>query len=194
MNKTFKKLIALITIICVLCISSVMMVSATDNATSNNDTTTSENAGSNESADGESAGSDNTGSENADGEGDKSDDSKADEKKEENKSGEQQKQSGSIWPLLIFYVAIFGIFGYFMIYRPNKKRKKEEEKLRASIMLGAQVVSIGGICGTIVNIKDDVITIESSIDRTLIEFKNWAIREIKNPISDDDSTKEIESK
>lgn len=101
---------------------------------------------------------------------------------------------GSIWPLLIFYVAIFGIFGYFMIYRPNKKRKKEEEKLRASIMLGAQVVSIGGICGTIVNIKDDVITIESSIDRTLIEFKNWAIREIKNPISDDDSTKEIESK
>ena len=90
---------------------------------------------------------------------------------------------GSIWPLLIFYVAIFGIFGYFMIYRPNKKRKKQEEELRASIMLGAQVVSIGGICGTIVNIKDDVITIESSIDRTLIEFKNWAIREIKNPVT-----------
>ena len=104
----------------------------------------------------------------------------------------QATGGGSGWTVLLIYVAIFAVFGYFMIIRPNKKRKQQEEQLRASIMLGAQVVSIGGICGTIVNIKDDVITIESSIDRTLIEFKNWAIREIKNPVTAEETA--IESK
>lgn len=93
------------------------------------------------------------------------------------------------WIGIIVYVLFFIAIGYFLIFRPNKKRKEQEEKLRSGLMLGDQVVTIGGICGTIVNIKDDVITIETSLDRTLIEFKNWAIREVKKLETDDEPAK-----
>ncbi len=112
-------------------------------------------------------------------------------------SAAPQKTGGNMsWIILVVYVLFFVAIGYFLIVRPNKKRRQQEEKLRSSLMLGDQIVTIGGICGTIVNIKDDTITIESSLDRTLIEFKNWAIREVKKLETDDnaDTAKEIESK
>ena len=84
----------------------------------------------------------------------------------------------SALPLLI-YIAVFALIIYFLIIRPNKKRKKEEEEMKNNIVLGVEVTTIGGIVGHVVNIKDDNITIETSMDKTLMEFKNWAIREVK---------------
>lgn len=92
--------------------------------------------------------------------------------------------------MIVVYVVLIGAMFYFLILRPQKKRKKEEEEMKNSLVLGVDVVTIGGICGKIVNIKDDTITIQSSIDNTLIEFKNWAIREIQKPISDEETTKD----
>ena len=91
--------------------------------------------------------------------------------------------------MLLVYVVLIGAMFYFLIFRPQKKRKKEEEEMKNSIVLGVDVVTIGGICGKIINIKDDTITIQSSIDNTLIEFKSWAIREIKKPVSDEENAK-----
>lgn len=104
--------------------------------------------------------------------------------------GAAQAKAPSMWLIIIIYVAFFGIVGYFLIFRPNKKRKKQEEELRGSIILGDEVTTIGGIVGRVVNIKDDNITIESSLDKTLMEFKNWAVREVKKPISDDEPAPE----
>lgn len=98
----------------------------------------------------------------------------------------QQGGGAGGWLLIGGYILFFVVIGYFLIYRPNKKRKKQEEELRNSITLGDEVTTIGGIVGRVVNIKDDNITIETSLDKTLMEFKNWAIREIKKPISDDE--------
>ena len=98
----------------------------------------------------------------------------------------QQGSGAGSWLLIGGYILFFVVIGYFLIYRPNKKRKKQEEELRNSITLGDEVTTIGGIVGRVVNIKDDNVTIESSLDKTLMEFKNWAIREIKKPISDDE--------
>ena len=92
----------------------------------------------------------------------------------------------SAWIMIGAYILFFVVVGYFLIYRPNKKRKKQEEELRGSIILGDEVTTIGGIVGKVVNIKDDNITIETSIDRTLMEFKNWAIRDVKKLITDDE--------
>ena len=98
-----------------------------------------------------------------------------------------QKPTGiSPWIMIIIYILFFVVVGYFLIYRPNKKRKKQEEELRGSIILGDEVTTIGGIVGKVVNIKDDNITIETSIDKTLMEFKNWAIRDVKKLITDDE--------
>ena len=103
-----------------------------------------------------------------------------------NGAAQQQPKGMNPWIMIIIYVLFFVVVGYFLIYRPNKKRKKQEEELRNSIMLGDEVTTIGGIVGKVVNIKDDNVTVETSIDKTLMEFKNWAIRDIKKLITDDE--------
>jgi preprotein translocase subunit YajC len=94
-----------------------------------------------------------------------------------------------MWVLIVIYVVVLGLLFYFLIIRPQRKRKKEEEEMKNSICLGQDIVTIGGICGKIVNIKDDNITIQTSIDNTLIEFKSWAIREVKKEETDDAADK-----
>lgn len=93
---------------------------------------------------------------------------------------------GSIppWVLIIVYVVVIGALFFFLIIWPQRKRKKEEEEMKNNICLGNDVVTIGGICGKIVNIKDDNITIQTSIDNSLVEVKNWAIREVKKEETD----------
>ena len=83
--------------------------------------------------------------------------------------------STSMWTMIIMYGAI-GLIFYFLIYRPQKKRRQQEETLRASIEVGDEIVTIGGICGRVVSIKeDDIIVIETGADRTKLKMKNWSI-------------------
>ena len=74
---------------------------------------------------------------------------------------------------------------YFIMVRPQQKQEKEKQQMQHNLQIGDEVVTIGGICGKIVNIKDDVITIQTSIDNTLLDFKNWAIREVKKQETDE---------
>ena len=75
---------------------------------------------------------------------------------------------------LIMMVLMFAIF-YFMLIRPENKRKKEAEQMRSSVKTGDKITTIGGIIGTVVNVKDDKIVIETSADQVRIEFAKWAI-------------------
>ena len=76
--------------------------------------------------------------------------------------------------MIIMLVAMVGIF-YFMLIRPENKRKKEAEEMRSSMKEGDQITTIGGIVGTVVNIKEDRFTIETSADQVRIEFMKWAL-------------------
>lgn len=73
--------------------------------------------------------------------------------------------------MLVIMVAIF----YFMLIRPENKRKKEAEAMRSSLRNGDSITTIGGIVGTIVDIKEDKIVIETSADRVRVEFVKWAV-------------------
>ncbi|MDE7245385.1 MAG: preprotein translocase subunit YajC [Oscillospiraceae bacterium] len=66
-------------------------------------------------------------------------------------------------------------FMYFMIWRPESKRKKEAEAMRSSLKKGDQVTTIGGIVGKIVQVTDDNIIIETSEDRVRMEMTKWAV-------------------
>ena len=82
--------------------------------------------------------------------------------------------TGGMASPLIMMVAMFAIF-YFMLIRPENKRKKEAEKMRSSVKNGDKIVTIGGIVGTVVNVKDNRIVIESGADQVRIELEKWAI-------------------
>ena len=75
---------------------------------------------------------------------------------------------------LIMMVVMFAIF-YFMLIRPENKRKKEAEEMRSAVKTGDQITTIGGIMGTVVNVKEDKIVIETGADQVRIEFAKWAI-------------------
>ena len=75
---------------------------------------------------------------------------------------------------LIMMVLMIAIF-YFMLIRPENKRKKEAEQMRSAVKTGDKIVTIGGIVGTVVNVKDNRIVIETSADQVRIELEKWAI-------------------
>lgn len=78
------------------------------------------------------------------------------------------------WGLILFYVFIIALF-YFVLIRPQKKKQKEEQKLRDSIQIGDEIVTIGGIYGKVVSIKEDSLVIESSADHSKLKFARWAV-------------------
>ena len=81
---------------------------------------------------------------------------------------------GNMTYTIIMLVLMLGIF-YFMLIRPENKRKKEQEELRSSLKNGDQITTIGGITGTVVNVKDDKFVIETGADQVRIEFAKWAL-------------------
>ena len=77
----------------------------------------------------------------------------------------------SMLPMLLIMVAVF----YFMISRPENKRKKDAEQLRSSIKNGDKITTIGGITGKVVDVKEDKFVIETGADQVRIEFAKWAL-------------------
>ena len=75
---------------------------------------------------------------------------------------------------LIMIVAMIAVF-YFLMIRPENKRKKEAEQMRSSLKTGDQVTTIGGIIGTVVSVKEDKFVLETSADQVRIEFAKWAL-------------------
>lgn len=74
-------------------------------------------------------------------------------------------------PLVLMFVVM-----YFLLIRPQKKREKEAQNMRNNIQVGDEVVTAGGIVGTVVNIKEDTITIETASERSKIRIKRWAVQ------------------
>ena len=72
---------------------------------------------------------------------------------------------------LILVVAVF----YFMLIRPENKRKKEAEQMRSGLKVGDSITTIGGIVGTVVNVKEDKFVIETGADQVRIELMMWAL-------------------
>ena len=75
---------------------------------------------------------------------------------------------------IFMLVAMLAIF-YFMLIRPENKRKKEAEQMRSSVRNGDKIVTIGGIIGTVVNVKEDRVVLETGVDQVRIELAKWAI-------------------
>lgn len=72
---------------------------------------------------------------------------------------------------LILIVVVF----YFLMIRPENKRKKEAEQMRSNLAVGDRVTTIGGIVGTVVSIKEDKFVIETGADQVRVEFCKWAL-------------------
>ena len=75
---------------------------------------------------------------------------------------------------IIMIVAMVAIM-YFLLIRPENKKKKAAEEMRNSLKVGDEITTIGGIVGTICAVKDKTIVLETGADRVRVEFTKWAI-------------------
>ena len=78
---------------------------------------------------------------------------------------------GSPIIMIVLMIAIF----YFMLIRPENKRKKEAEQMRNSLKKGDWLTTIGGLYGKVVAITDRTVVLETSEDRVRVEFLKSAI-------------------
>lgn len=76
---------------------------------------------------------------------------------------------------IILLVAMIAVF-YFLIIRPENKRKKQAENMRNSLKKGERITTIGGLVGRIVQVNDATVVFETSEDRVRIEVAKWGIQ------------------
>ncbi len=99
---------------------------------------------------------------------------------------EQQQQQGNPITMIILLVVMIG-FMYFVMIRPQKKQQKKEALMRSNLQIGDEIITIGGIYGRVVSLKDESIVIESSGDRSKIQITRTAVAQ--NLTEHDEPTK-----
>ena len=87
---------------------------------------------------------------------------------------------------LLPMVLIFVIF-YFMLIRPQRKKEKKVQEMLNALKVGDRVSTIGGIYGTITNIKDDTLELSVGKDNVKLIFARWAIRQVEDVAIENDS-------
>ena len=99
---------------------------------------------------------------------------------------------GQMTTTIITFVLIILIF-YFLIIRPQKKRDKETKAMLAAMKKGDRVVTIGGIHGTIITVKDQTVVVKVD-DSARIEFSKSDISTVTNKDAAKTAPKKVEAK
>ena len=88
----------------------------------------------------------------------------------------------SMSPILIMVLVM-----YFLMIRPEQKRKKKEKAMLDALKRGDRICTIGGIYGTIVDIKDNTITLTVGRDNMSMCVARWAIRSVEDVTIENES-------
>ena len=91
---------------------------------------------------------------------------------------------GEFSPIILMVVML--VVMYFLMIRPENKRKKETQQMRANLQVGDVITTIGGIVGTICAVKENTIVVETGADRVRIEFTKWAVSSKGAPTSSEE--------
>ena len=83
--------------------------------------------------------------------------------------------------MIIGYIIIFGAIIYFMTIRPQRKQQKELQNFRDSLKKGDKVVTIGGIYGTVTEIKEDSVLIEVDSNVKIRVSKQALVKDFTDP-------------
>ena len=98
------------------------------------------------------------------------------------------QESSPMFPIVMI---VMMVAMYFLMMRPQKKRQKEEQEMRASLEIGDEIITIGGIVGRVVTIREEDIVIETGADRNKMKIQRWAVN--TNVTKTEQRKKEIEA-
>ena len=89
-------------------------------------------------------------------------------------------QQGGGWQMWIMLALIFVVMWFFMI-RPQRKQQKELDNFRNSLKNGDKVVTIGGIYGTVCEVKDAYVLVEVDKDVKIRVSKQAIVKDFTDP-------------
>ena len=97
----------------------------------------------------------------------------------------EEVASSSLLGLLLPMVLMFAVF-YFLLIRPQRKKDKKVKAMLAALKVGDRISTIGGIFGTITEIKDETIELTVGKDGVKLMMARWAIRQVEDvPVEND---------
>lgn len=85
-------------------------------------------------------------------------------------------QAGGGWTMWVMLILIFVVMWFFMI-RPQRKQQKELQKFRDGLQKGDKVVTVGGIYGTVAELKENKALIEIDKDVKILVDKNSLVKD-----------------
>ena len=90
---------------------------------------------------------------------------------------------------VIFLALLVGVF-YFLLIRPQKKRVQQHQQLIGSVDIGDEIVTIGGLYGTVTAIGDDDFEMEPTPGTRLRFVKSAIARRVTEDLAESDETEE----
>ncbi len=99
------------------------------------------------------------------------------------------QQSGSNVTFLISLVLMVAIF-YFLLIRPQQRRARQQRSLVESLRIGDEVITIGGLFGTILEIDDETITLDAGAGTRLRYLKQAVARRFVEENEDEEASGE----
>ena len=97
----------------------------------------------------------------------------------------QSTMSSSISSIVIMVVMV--VVFYFLLIRPQRKKDKAVKNMLDSLKVGDRICTIGGIYGTIMDIKDDTITLAVGRDNLSMVVARWSIRSVEDVTIENES-------
>lgn len=92
-------------------------------------------------------------------------------------AGDNTPTTQNAWITPVFLVIMIIVL-YFIMIRPQRKQEKQKAEMLNNLAVGDEIVTIGGIIGTVLIIKDDKVMIETGNDRTKLTILRSSIRSV----------------
>ena len=92
-----------------------------------------------------------------------------------------QAQGGGGIAGLLFTFASIGLVFYFLVFRPQQKQQQWHQQMLANLKSGDRVVTRGGLRGTIVGLKEEVIHLRVPPEQVKLEVLRSAVETVERP-------------
>ena len=94
--------------------------------------------------------------------------------------------TGSMIGVILMYVVIFGVFFYFVMYRPQKKEQTKMNTMLSSLEIGDSILTSSGFYGVVIDITDDTVIVEFGNNKNCrIPMQKSAISQVEKANADD---------